>query len=206
MASLQYSSYQGWGQFTKSMYSQVVRVGDRLEISGQGMVKQFKSVQHVTNRASRWLGDRDCFDRRHRISEKSSGRNCSGFQKCGRCVEGRGRQGMGGSVSSKLVSYNRTWPRTYANDGRGISEVDAKSSTNLDADRSSSIGSTGYEGGNWSQCLCAEMMLFTMIIHLIHDQNSYNAALSSFKFWRCRGSSGNGTFDLSPDETAPLVP
>jgi hypothetical protein len=37
MSHLKYFNYPGWGEQMADMYSQAVRVGDRIELAGQGM-------------------------------------------------------------------------------------------------------------------------------------------------------------------------
>lgn len=54
MSNLQYFDYDGFGKFARETfgYSQAVRVGDRIEISGQGMHKCFLVLRSHTASAA----------------------------------------------------------------------------------------------------------------------------------------------------------
>lgn len=56
MSKLQYFDYEGFGEQMKEHvnYSQAVRIGDKIEISGQGTLFSLSGVTS-TNR-KRWLG------------------------------------------------------------------------------------------------------------------------------------------------------
>lgn len=46
MSSLQFSSYDGYGQYALENfhYSQAVRLGDRIECAGQGALRSYQSL------------------------------------------------------------------------------------------------------------------------------------------------------------------
>lgn len=47
MSHLKYSNYKGYGDNHASGYSQAVRVGDRIEISGQGKFKDRQQLESI---------------------------------------------------------------------------------------------------------------------------------------------------------------